>query len=242
MTGTLVNAAAVAAGSLIGLGLKKGLPKRIEDIANQAGGAGVFIIGLNGVLTSMLSSDTSTGKISENGSMMLVLCMIIGGVIGEIIGIDKGLNNLGGALERKMGRDGIAKGFVTASLVFCVGAMAIVGSISDGLTGDSSVLFVKSVLDFTFAIVFTATLGIGVIFSAVAVLVYQGAITICAGLIAPYITELLLGQICMIGYCIVMLLGFNMLGITKIKVANLLPAMLGPVVYNFIVMLKIPWG
>lgn len=239
MTGTIVNAAAIAAGSMVGLLFKKGLPKRVEDNALKFVGIGVAILGLNGVICAMITANTATGILSDSGGMLLVLSLAIGGILGEIFCIEDRINAGGQAIENKLGAQGFAKGFVSASMLYCIGAMAIVGAISDGLSGDSSVLFVKATLDGITAIVLTATLGYGVIFSAAVVLLYQGTITACSGMLAPILNGTpLLNQICMIGYCIVLLIGTNMLGSTKVKTANLLPALLGPVVYNFIMMLK----
>lgn len=239
MTGTIVNAVAIVAGASVGLLFKKGLPKRIEENALKFVGIGVAILGLNGIIDAMITADTATGRLSDEGGILLVLSLAAGGIIGELLNIEDRLNAGGQAIEKRLGAQGFAKGFVSASMLFCIGAMAIVGAISDGLSHDSSVLFVKATLDGITSIVLAATLGYGVLFSAVAVLVYQGLITLCAGLLAPVLNgTALLDQICMVGYCIVLLIGTNMLGSTKVKTANLLPAMLGPVVYNFIMMLK----
>lgn len=242
MTGTLVNAAAIAAGGAIGLLFKKGLPKRIEENALKFVGTGVAILGLNGVICAMITADTATGLLSYEGGIPLVLSLAVGGILGELFCIEDKLNAGGLAIEQRLGAQGFAKGFVSASMLFCIGAMAIVGSISDGLNHDSSILFVKATLDGITSIVLAAALGYGVLFSAVAVLLYQGLITLGAGLLAPLLDgTALLNQICMVGYCIVLLIGTNMLGATKVKTANLLPAMLGPVVHNLIMMLKNTW-
>lgn len=239
MTGTIVNAAAITGGAAIGLLFKKGLPKCIEENALKFVGIGVAILGLNGVICAMVTADTATGLLSYEGGILLVLSLAAGGIIGELFSVEDKLNAGGLAIEKKLGAQGFAKGFVSASMLFCIGAMAIVGAISDGLNHDSSILFVKATLDGITSIVLAAALGYGVLFSAVAVLAYQGLITLCAGLLAPVLNgTALLNQICMVGYCIVLLIGTNMLGSTKVKTANLLPAILGPVVYNFIMMLK----
>jgi len=237
MMGTIANALAVIAGGLLGLAFKKGLPKSVEENIPKFVGTGVVIIGLNGILTSMLSTNLETGRISSSGELVLVLSLAIGGIVGELLRIDDRINAGGMAIERKFGAEGFAKGFVTASMLFCIGAMAIVGAIADGLSGDSSTLFVKSILDGITSIVFAATLGYGVLFSSVPILIYQGSISLCAGLLSGVLVGTLLDQICMVGYCIVLLIGTNMLGATKVKTSNLLPAMLGPVLYNLIVSL-----
>lgn len=238
MTGTIVNAAAIAAGGAIGLLFKKGLPKRIEENALKYVGTGVAILGLNGVISAMMTADAA-GRLSYEGGILLVLSLAAGGILGELFCLEDKLNAGGLAIEQKLGAQGFAKGFVSASMLFCIGAMAIVGSISDGLNNDSSILFVKATLDGITSIVLAAALGYGVLFSAVAVLGYQGLITLGAGLLAPVLDgTALLDQICMVGYCIVLLIGTNMLGATKVRTANLLPALLGPVVHNLIMMLK----
>ena len=235
MMGTIVNALAIVVGGLLGLAFKKGLPKSVEENIPNFVGTGVVIIGLNGILTSMLSVNPETGRISSSGELVLVLSLAIGGIAGELLRIDDRINAGGLAIERKFGAEGFAKGFVSGSMLFCIGAMAIVGALADGLSGDSSTLFVKAILDGITSIVFAATLGYGVLFSAIPILIYQGSISLCAGLLSGVLVGALLDQICMVGYCIVLLIGTNMLGTTKVKTSNLLPAMLGPVLYNLIV-------
>ena len=182
------------------------------------------------------------GAITSGGGMLLVLSLVIGGVVGEGLQIEDRVTGLGKSIEHRLGREGFAKGFVSGSLLFGVGAMAILGAIQDGLSGDTATLFTKATLDGIFSIVMAAALGYGVIFSAVPVLLYQGAITLAASLLRPYLDGTpLLGQICMVGYCVVLLIGTNMMGVTKVKTANFLPAVLGPVVYNLIMMLKNSW-
>ena len=235
MMGTIVNALAIVVGGLLGLAFKKGLPKSVEENIPNFVGTGVVIIGLNGILTSMLSVNPETGRISSSGELVLVLSLAIGGIAGELLRIDDRINAGGLAIERKFGAEGFAKGFVSGSMLFCIGAMAIVGALADGLSGDSSTLFVKAILDGITSIVFAATLGYGVLFSAIPILIYQGSISLCAGLLSGVLVGALLDQICMVGYCIVLLIGTNMLGTTKVKTSNLLPAMLGPILYNLIV-------
>ena len=235
MMGTIVNALAIVVGGLLGLAFKKGLPKSVEENIPNFVGTGVVIIGLNGILTSMLSVNPETGRISSSGELVLVLSLAVGGIVGELLRIDDRINAGGLAIERKFGAEGFAKGFVSGSMLFCIGAMAIVGALADGLSGDSSTLFVKAILDGITSIVFAATLGYGVLFSAIPILIYQGSISLCAGLLSGVLVGALLDQICMVGYCIVFLIGTNMLGTTKVKTSNLLPAMLGPVLYNLIV-------
>lgn len=238
MTGTIFNIFTILLGSALGLLFRRGLPEKIERIAMQMAGTGVAIIGANGIASTMFSVDLTTGKLVESGSMLLVISLVVGGCLGEWIDIDARVNAFGKRIEQKLGKEGFAKGFVTASLLYCVGAMAILGPISDGLYGDSSILFVKAVLDGMISVILAATLGFGVAFSAVSVLVYQGAISMAAGMLSSLLQGQLLNDICMVGYCLVLLLGLGQIGIVKIRTANLLPAMLLPIVYNFLMMLK----
>jgi len=235
MMGTIINAVAIVIGSSLGLIFRKGMPQRVEENALKFVGTGIFVIGMNGVLTSMLSVNPQTGRISSSGELVLVVSFIIGGMIGEYFRIDDHLNEGGRAIEKKLGAEGFAKGFINASMIFAIGAMAIVGAIADGLTGDSSTLIVKAMIDGITSIVLTTTLGYGVMFSAVVILIYQGAISVCASMLSNVLVGVLLDQICMVGYCIVLLIGTNMMGATKIKTSNLLPAMFGPVIYNMVV-------
>lgn len=228
--GTAVNGASVILGGLIGLLIRKGLPQRVEQIAMKLLGLAVFIIGLEGVLTSMLT--VREGKLEAGGSLLLIASLVIGGVLGELCDVDGALNRGGKRIEARFGREGFAKGFVNASLIFCVGAMAIVGALNDGLAGDPEVLFIKSALDFICAVILGSTLGFGVIFSFVPVVAYQGTITLLSVWIAPLVSQSLLDAICMVGYAVVMCIGINFLEFTAIRTANLLPALLVPIVWE----------
>lgn len=237
MTGTFVNAAAVVAGSLIGLCVRRGIDEKVEHSVTQMLGLTTVLIGLNGALSTMLTVD-SGGSISSGGEILLLVSLVVGAVLGEWLRIEDRLDGIGGRLEKKLGAEGLSKGFVSGSILFCVGAMTIIGSINDGLRGDSTVLFIKSALDFIAALIMSSALGLGVIFSAVTVLVYQGALTLGAGALSGLLAGSLLDEICMVGYAIVICIGINFFGTVKIKVANLLPALLVPVVYNMLLMLK----
>ncbi len=225
MLGTIVNTVAIVVGSILGLLLKGGIPKRFNDMIMKALGLSVLYIGISG---SLKSTDT----------LLLILSLIIGAVIGELADIDKWLNDLGKAIEnrfKKITKGGnIAEGFVSASLLFCIGSMAIVGSIKSGLEGDHTMLFIKSMLDGITSIIYTSSMGIGVIFSAAAVFLYQGAITLAAGFLGSILQEGQIANITGIGSILIMGLGFNLLGIAKIKVANFLPAIFVPMVYYIV--------
>ena len=153
---------------------------------------------------------------------------------GEALRIDDRLNGLSGLVERRLHLSGFAQSFVNGALIYCVGAMAIIGALNDGLRGDASVLYIKSLLDGISSVVLGAPLGPGVIFAALPVLVYQGAMSLLAGALEPFLAGELLGQICGVGYCLVLCIGINVLGMTKIKTANMLPALLVPVLWSFL--------
>lgn len=225
MLGTVVNTVAILAGSIVGLFLKGGIPKRFDDAIMKALGLSVLYIGISG---SLKSTDT----------LLLILSLIIGVIIGEAINLDKALTVLGQKIEerfKKLNKGGsIAEGFVSASLLFCIGSMAIVGAIQSGLEGNHEMLFVKSMLDGVTSIIYASSMGIGVAFSAVAVFLYQGAITIAAGFLGNVLTQAQIVNIGAIGSVVIMALGLNLLNITKIKVANFLPALFIPMLYYII--------
>jgi len=235
MTGTLVNCAAVIAGGAIGLIFKKGIKDSYSESINKSLGIAVLIIGLNGVITNMLSYDN--GKLTSSGELLLVIFLVLGTLIGEIFRLDDRFNSLSKKIDGKFKGGGFASGFVNGTLLFCVGAMTIIGSVNDGLLGDSSVLFVKSALDFTAAIIFGATLGFGVIFTCIPMLIYQGGITLLAGTLSDVLVGDVLTQVCSVGYAIIMAIGLNFLLSKKFKTLNMLPAMFLPVIYHYIILL-----
>lgn len=221
MFGTIVNAAAVLLGGLLGLLLKKGIPVKISDSLFKGLGLCTLFIGISGCL------------VGEN-TIIIIVSLIIGTIIGELIDLDKRINQLGNFMENKFSKNGLKKisvseGFVSASLLFCVGALAIVGSLQSGLKGDHITLYTKSTLDFVAAIIFASTLGVGVLFSATAVLVYQGTITLLAQWVAPFLSDGVVNEMSCVGYIIIIGLAFNMIGITKLKVMNFVPAIFLPV-------------
>lgn len=230
--GTLVNGIAVTLGGLMGLLIRKGLPQRVEQTAMKLLGLAVFIIGLEGVITSMIT--VQEAKLSADGSLMLIASLVLGGVCGELWDVDGALNRCGKRIEARFGKEGFAKGFINASLIFCVGAMAIVGALNDGLSGNPEILFIKSALDFICAIILGSTLGFGVIFSFIPVVLYQGGITLLSVWIAPLISDSLLNLLCMVGYAVVMCIGINFLDFTAIRTANLLPALLVPILWELV--------
>ena len=177
-----------------------------------------------------------SGALEGNDTLQMIISIAIGALIGEIIDIDKWLEKLGEFLESKFNKEGksgsIAQGFITSSLLFCVGAMAIVGSLESGLKGDNTTLFTKSILDGISSIIFTSTLGIGVIFSIGTVLIYQGGIAICAGMLSNVLSTTVITNMSAVGGLLILGLGLNMLGVTKIKIANMLPAIFIPIIFG----------
>lgn len=235
MTGTLVNCAAVIIGGLIGLLLKKGIKESYTVGINKSLGLAVLVIGINGVIANMFTVEN--GKLSSSGELLLIVFLVIGTLIGELIKLDDRFNRFCGKVDAKFKNGGFAGGFINGTILFCVGAMSIIGSINDGLTGDSSVLLVKSALDFVNAVIFGATLGFGVIFTCIPMLIYQGGISLLAGTLSGILQGELLEQVCMVGYAIIMAIGFNFFLEKKFKTLNMVPAIILPVVYHYILVL-----
>lgn len=227
MLGNYVNAAAIVIGCLLGLLVHKGLKEAYKDIIMQAIGLSVLFVGAAVAIGGLLDPDSE--------AVLFIISLVVGGAVGEVIGIEKSLEKLGRLLQKKVGTgdNNIAQGFVTASLIFCVGTMAIIGSLESGLRGNYDILFAKSVLDGITSMILATTLGIGVIFSAGAVFIYQGAIILFAGSLEPLLTNQVIREISIIGGILIFGIGLNMLEIKKIKTANLLPAVIVPVIYYF---------
>ena len=218
MIGTLVNVAAVIFGSLLGLLLRKGLPQRLRDVLMAGMGLCVMLIGLKGALGT------------EN-EMIVILSVVLGGCAGAALKIEKRLDSLGARLQKHFssgGDDNFGKGFVTASLMFCVGAMAIVGSMDSGLRGDHSTLFAKSILDGVSSIILASTLGPGVLLSAAVILIYQGGIALLAQAAAPVLTARAITEMSAVGGLLILGIGLNMLRRQHIPVGDLLPAVFVP--------------
>ncbi len=219
MLGVLVNVGTVLVGSLVGLLLKRGIPEKVTEALMTGIGLCTVFIGISGALQG------------EN-TLVLILSMAIGTVIGTLLDIDKQLNRLAAYVEarfkQKDGQVTVAEGFVTASLLFCVGAMTIVGSLQAGLTGDCETLYTKATLDLISSCVLAASLGIGVLLSDIFVFIFQGGLVLLAGLIAPFLTDYAIGEMTCAGSVLIIALGLNLIGVTKIKVANYLPVILIP--------------
>lgn len=224
MVGVLVNVVAILIGGSIGLIFKKGFNEKILKLILQGIGLAVIIIGI------------SSAILTEN-LLLLVISLVLGGVIGGLLKIEDNLDKLGSSIEKKFSKGdkgGFAEGFVMASLIYCVGAMAIVGSIEAGVSGNNETLYIKAILDGISAIVFTATLGYGVLFSGISVLIYQGSIVLLGVQLEPFLSDELINEISAVGGVLIMGIGITMLEIKKIHVGDLLPAVLIPIVWFLI--------
>ena len=232
--GTIVNVIAIVVGSLLGLLLKNGIPERYKTTIMQALGLAVMVIGLSGALQGMYVI-TSSDNLDRQYIMTMILSLVIGALVGEFLQIEDKLEAFGLFMEKKFAKKGnFAEGFVMASLLYCVGSMAILGSLEDGLLHKPDTLYVKSMLDGIGSIVFSSSLGIGVMFSSISVAIYQGSITLLAGFLKPIMTDLMITQISLVGNVLIFAIGINLLDIKKIKVGNLLPAVFIPLVINWI--------
>lgn len=233
--GTLINCALIIIGGTVGLIFKKAVSKEMEFSIHKATGIAVLVVGLCGILSTMLSVG-GDGKIKSSGELLLVVSLAVGTSIGETLKLEDRINAGCKKIEEKFKMSNFSAGFITASLIYCIGAMAIMGAISDGLLGDTGILVTKGIIDGITSIVLAASLGYGVLFSAVPVLIYQGGITLLAKLLENVLVGSLLNSICMVGYALVMCIGINFLydGEKKIKTVNMLPAILVPVVYEII--------
>lgn len=219
MLGVLVNTVSVIAGSLIGILIKKGMSEKIAKALTTAVGLAVIYIGINGMM-------------SGQNTLVLVLSMVIGGLIGTLLDLDSRLESLGKKVESKFKGNGntkIAEGYVSATLLFCVGAMTIVGALQSGLNGNHETQFTKAILDFISSIVLASSLGIGVMLAAFSVFFMQGSIVLLAQLVEPYLNDYVIGEMTCAGSVLILALALNMLGITKIKLMNYLPAMFMPI-------------
>ena len=233
--GTIVNTAAIILGGIIGMIFKKGLKDELQQMLMQVLGLAVIFIGGAGALKGIFVI-TEAG-LETSGTMLMITSLTIGAVIGELINIEKQMERFGEWLKEKARSGGDTKfveGFVTASLTVCVGAMAIVGSIEDGLTGNHSTLFAKAVLDAVIIAVFAASYGKGAVFSAIPVAILQGLVTIFAGLLAPVFSDGIIADVSFIGSMLIFCVGINLAFGKRFKVGNMLPAVLIPIIYGLI--------
>lgn len=226
MKGTIINTVAVLAGSFAGVVLRRGIPARFQQTVMHGLALAVGLIGLEMALKTQ-------------NILIVIVSLIVGALCGEAIDIDRFLERLGAWLTAKLGSQygNVGQGFVTASLVYCVGAMAVVGSIQDGLTGDASTLYAKSMLDGVSSVVFASSMGIGVALSSVSIFIYQGAITLLASVCSNILSEAVIKEMTAVGGVLIVSISLLMLEIKKIKVANLLPAIPAAAIITYLAIL-----
>ena len=236
--GTLINSASVVVGGVIGLFAGKLFKTEQQEALNKACGISVLFIAIAGAMQGMLKIDS--GEIISAKSMLVVLCLALGTVIGELIGIEKGFERFGEWLKKKTGNGGdtsFVNAFVTASLTVSVGALARDGAIQNGLQGDYSTLAVKSVLDFILVAVMSSSMGRGAVFSALPIFVFEGAITLLARLVSPVMTATAISYLSLVGSVLIFCIGVNLVWGKKLRVANMLPSVLLAVLAAYL-----PWS
>lgn len=232
--GTFYNALGVVFGGLLGLLIGQRLSEDFHETLLKVTGVAVFVLGIAGTLEKMLVVQGS--HVESHGSMMLILSLVIGTVIGELLKIEEGFERLGTWLKEKTGNQGdssFVDAFMTTALTICIGAMAVVGAVQDGLTGDTSTLLAKAILDMVIVLVLTVSKGKGAIFAVVPLVIFQGAITLLAHLIAPIMTPQALSNLSLVGSSLILCVGINLIWGKRIKVANLLPAVLIAIIWAF---------
>ncbi len=221
MLGVVVNTATVIAGSLIGLLFKKGIPQKLSNALTVAVALAVAYIGIDGMLNGQ-------------NTLILILSLVIGVVIGTLVNLDGAVRRIGDKIQARFKKENdssqIAQGFVGATLLFCVGAMTVVGALQSGLSQNHEMQFTKAILDFISSIILASTLGWGVILAAVSVFVIQGAIVLLAGFIEPYLSTAVINEMTCVGSVLIFALALNLLGVTKIKVMNFVPAIFIPII------------
>lgn len=226
MIATFVNCGVIIVGCIIGLFIKGGIPERFNKIIMNGLALCAMFIGFSGALEG-------------NNTIITIVSMALGALVGELIDIDKWLNKLGETIQKKLDKGNgkeskIAEGFVNASLLYRVGAMSIVGALQAGLSGNYDTIYAKTVLDGVSSVIFSASMGIGVIFSSVTVLLYQGGITLCASFLSGILSQAVIAEMTAVGSLMIVGLGLNLLEVTDIKIANLLPGILVPVILGLI--------
>ena len=219
LTGTIVNTLAIIAGAMIGVIAKKAIPQRMGDLVMSAIPIVVMVLGVQ-------------FGIASSNILIVIVSLVVGGIIGEWIDIDRRLDDFGVRIQSRMkgGDSNFSAAFVSTTLIYCVGSMAILGSIESGINGNHTILYTKSLMDGISAIFFASTLGAGVIFSGISVFIYQGILTVLAGYIGPYLSPEVVTEMSASGGILLIALSFTILGIKKIKVATLLPAIFLPVI------------
>ncbi|MGO1369506.1 MAG: DUF554 domain-containing protein [Senegalia sp. (in: firmicutes)] len=223
MLGTIVDFFAILIGGIIGVNIKNGLKDNYKRIIMDSLALTAIVIGLNNALKDV-------------NLLVVIFSVVLGSIVGEAINIEGRLNKLGDFLEGKFGRGdkNFAKGFITTSLIFCVGAMSIVGALESGLTGNHDTLYAKSVLDGVTAIIFASTFGIGVIFSAISVFIYQGTITLLASSLSGVLIDSVVLEMSAVGGILILAIGINVLELKELKVSNMLPGIFFPLVFYMV--------
>lgn len=230
--GTIVNTLTVIAGSLVGMLAKKGLSENLQNSLLKSLGLATMFIGIGSTMQEMLVVGED-GALSTQGIMMMIFSLAIGTLVGELLHIEDFLEGLGDRIRKiplfKNSDSRFTEGFVTATLVVCVGAMAIVGALRDGLNGDPTMLYSKSMLDFLSTMIFASTLGIGVLFSAIPMALYQGFFTLAAGWIGSFFDDAVISDLSLVGSVLIFAVGVNLFFGKQVKVGNMLPALLVPI-------------
>lgn len=230
----VVNAATVILGSIIGLIFKKFIKKETCDQVLKAMGIVVLLIGIIGVIENMIT--IQDGKISSNGTLLLIMAIAIGTFIGEALKIDQHMNNFGDKLEKKLNKGKIAEGFITATLIYCIGSMSIVGSMESAL-GNPNTIYLKAALDGITSIALASTLGIGVMLSSVSIIFYQGLLTLLFYFLGNFMPASFITSFSMVGYTMVAGIGLNFILKDKIKIANMLPSLLIVIIYHLLLLI-----
>jgi uncharacterized membrane protein YqgA involved in biofilm formation len=239
-TGTIVNVIAVLIGGFAGMFLKKGLKERYQEILMQALGLATIFIGVSGALKGMFVIENSANgtTLSTTGTMLMIFSLVLGSILGEWIDLESKMEGFGEWLKVKFGGQNdsqFVEGFLAASLTICIGAMAIVGAIQDGMTGDASMLYAKAVLDGVIVAVFASAYGKGAIFSAIPVGIWQGLITIFAGALEPFFTQQIISDLSFVGNMLIFCVGVNLAFGKKFRVGNMLPSLIFVVLYDILI-------
>ncbi len=227
--GTIINAAAIVVATLIGMTFKKSLSERIQHSIMLVLGLALAVLSIGWFMSDFLVVEE--GGLSTRYDLLVIVSLVVGTLIGEKTDIDGRLRRFANGIEKRYDLPPVAQGFISGTLIFCIGAMAILGAFQDGLYGDMTTLLVKSVLDFITAMMLASVFGIGVMFAAVSVLIYQGSITVAAYYAGMFLTEPMILTMSMVGNILLVAMGINFMKLKDIKVANMLPALLVPIVY-----------
>jgi len=239
--GTIVNMAAIIIGGTVGFFCHRLIPEKLGKTIMNAMALMVLFIGVRGaIIVTILAIDN---KFDSQYTIIIIISMAIGTLIGELLDIEAAMHRFGAWVEKKFFRGNkirpkpLGEAFVFASLLYCVGAMSITGAFQDGLQNDTSILFAKSVIDMVSSVIFAATMGPGIILSALSVGIYQGAFTALAAVLAPILSAEVINQVSAVGFILLIGIATNMLGITKIKVGNMIPAIFIPIIYSLVLRL-----